>query len=386
MITSKLPTIGTTIFTVMSQLATEQKAINLGQGFPEFNPDPQLINLVNKAMQDGFNQYPYMPGIAPLREAIANKIKRLYHHHYDAETEITVTTGATEAIMASIMCTVNKNDEVIVVEPCYDAYLPCIQLAGGIPVYVSLTINNSGMFTIDWEKIEKAITKKTKLLILNFPHNPTGITLKEEDLNQIENILNKYNILLIADEVYEHIVFNQVPFLSLSSRESIAARTFVISSFGKTYHTTGWKIGYCAAPVHLMKEFRKVHQFTVFTVCSPMQYALAEYMQDESTYSGLAAFYQEKHNMMYDGLLQTKFKPLKSEGTFFLLADYSNISTKDEFTFANELTIQHKVSLIPVSAFYKDPNSKEANNGLVRFCFAKYDDTLQEALNRLARV
>ncbi len=388
MIQSKLPDIGTTIFTVMSQLSAENQAINLGQGFPEFNPDEKLISLVNEAMQAGHNQYPYMPGVAPLREEISLKMQDLYGAHYDSLNEITVTNGATEAIMAAIMASVHTGDEVIVLEPCYDSYAPSIRLAGGIPIYVPLTPpnGNHSSFSIDWEKINSSINHRTKLLILNFPHNPTGITLNKEDLDQIEHILEQHNIYILADEVYEHIVFDNKPFLSLSSRPAIAKKAFVISSFGKTYHTTGWKVGYCCAPAELSKEFRKVHQFMVFTVCSPMQYALAEYMKDKSTYQSLSSFYQEKHDLLYQGLLNTKFKPIKSAGTFFLLADYSAISSQDEYTFVSELTKNHKVGLIPVSAFYKDPNSKAANNHLVRFCFAKYDATLKEALSRITNI
>ncbi|NOL50538.1 methionine aminotransferase [Pelistega europaea] len=388
MIQSKLPDIGTTIFTVMSQLSAENNAINLGQGFPEFNPDEKLIELVNQAMKEGHNQYPYMPGVAPLREEIAIKVKDLYGASYDPLSEITVTNGATEAIMATILATVHTGDEVIVIEPCYDSYVPSIRLAGGTPVYVALTPPNdqNASFTIDWEKVEKSITPKTKLLILNFPHNPTGITLEKEDLDTIEQILSRHSIFILADEVYEHIVFDNKPFLSLSSRPAIAERAFIISSFGKTYHTTGWKVGYCCAPAALTKEFRKIHQFIVFTVCSPMQYALAEYMKDKSTYMGLSQFYQQKHDLLFNGLAKTNFKPIKSAGTFFLLANYSTISNKDEYTFVSDLTREYKVGLIPVSAFYRNPNSPEANNHLVRFCFAKYNDTLNNALSRISDI
>ena len=385
MITSKLPNIGTNIFSFMSQLATQHQAINLGQGFPEFNPDEKLIAAVNQGMQKGLNQYPNMAGLPQLREIISEKINSLYHHHYDAETEITITDGATEALMAAVMAVVHSGDEVIVLEPCYDAYTPSILLAGGIPVYVPLNApkNSAETFSVDWQRVEQAITAKTKLLILNFPHNPTGITLKTADLDAIEAILARHNILLLADEVYEHIVFNQQDFLSLSTRPAIADRSFIISSFGKTFHITGWKVGYCAAPAKLSQEFRKIHQFMVFTVCSPMQYAIAEYMQDKQTYLSLSSFYENKYTSFFKGLQKTKFKPLKSEGTFFVLADYSAISTKNEFDFACELTQHYKVGGIPVSAFYKNPNSPEANNALIRFCFAKQDKTLTNALKQL---
>ncbi len=385
MIQSKLPDVGTTIFTTMSKLSSDHKAINLGQGFPEFDPGDKLIELVHQAMKQGHNQYPYMPGIDILRQQIAVKMNRLYFAEYDPETEITVTNGATEALMSAILAVVNTGDEVIVIEPCYDSYAPSIRLAGGTPIYVPLEAPNSehNSFRIDWNRVEQSITAKTTLMILNFPHNPTGITLNQSDLDAIEAIISRHNILLISDEVYEHIVFDEKPFLSLSTRPSIASRTFVISSFGKTYHTTGWKVGYCVAPAAMMSEFRRIHQFVVFTVSSPMQYAFAEYMQDPTTYEKLAFFYQIKHDFLFEALLQTPFKPIRSDGTFFLLADYSAISSEDELSFTKNLTIQHGVSLIPVSAFYKNPLSGEANNYLVRFCFAKTQETLEKAILRL---
>ena len=385
MIQSKLPDVGTTIFTTMSKLSAEHQAINLGQGFPEFDPDDKLIELVHQAMKQGHNQYPYMPGVEILRQQIAIKINRLYFAKYNPETEVTVTNGATEALLSAILSVVHAGDEVIVIEPCYDSYAPSIRLAGGIPVYVPLEAPNAShnSFKIDWDRVEQSISAKTKLMILNFPHNPTGITLNSSDLDSIEAILSRHNILLISDEVYEHIVFDEKPFLSLSTRPAIASRTFIISSFGKTYHTTGWKVGYCVAPAVLTSEFRRIHQFVVFTVSSPMQYAFAEYMQDPTTYEKLSFFYQIKHDFLFEALLQTPFKPIKSDGTFFLLADYSAISTEDELSFVRNLTIDHGVGLIPVSAFYKNPQSKEANNFLVRFCFAKTQETLENAILRL---
>ncbi len=388
MIKSKLPDVGTTIFTIMSQLANEHNAINLGQGFPDFNPDEKLVSLVNEAMKNGHNQYPYMPGVQELRFVIADKINQLYSHDYNPDTEITVTNGATEALMSSILSIIHSGDEVIVIEPCYDSYVPCIKLAGGILVFVSLTppSKEKPAYSIDWTKVKNAITDKTRLIILNFPHNPTGLTLKESDLDAIENLIKDKEIFLIGDEVYEHIVFDNKPFLSLSTREFLASRSFVISSFGKTYHTTGWKVGYCSAPKAMMAEFRKIHQFVVFTVSSPMQYAFAEFMKDPSTYSNLSNFYQEKHDFLYDGLLNTRFKPIKSEGTFFMLADYSEISSANEFDFATELTKKHGVTLIPVSAFYKNSSALASNNHLVRFCFAKKNETLKKALDVLSTI
>lgn len=277
-IESKLPNVGTTIFTVMSQLATEHNAVNLGQGFPDFNPDERLINLTTEAMKNGYNQYPPMAGIAPLRQAISNKIFDLYQHRYSPDTEITVTAGATEALMISIQALVKPGDEVIVIEPMYDLYVPAIELAGGRPVLVQMTVPKTPeeSYRIDWNKVENALTEKTRLLILNTPHNPTGMTLNTNDLNALENLLERYPFYVLSDEVYEHIVFENKPHLGMSSRPNLANRSVVVSSFGKTYHITGWKIGYCAAPLDLMKEIRKVHQFTVFTVTSPMQVALAQ--------------------------------------------------------------------------------------------------------------
>ncbi|MDQ8031800.1 methionine aminotransferase [Bordetella genomosp. 1] len=388
MIRSKLPDVGTTIFTVMSRLAIEHKAINLGQGFPDFDPDPALCGLVTKAMAEGHNQYPYMPGVAPLRAAIADKVKTLYGHAYDPETEITVTSGATEALMATVLAAVGPGDEVIVIEPCYDSYLPSIRLAGGtaVPVPLRAPTADDPYYRIDWQRVRDAITPRSRLLMLNFPHNPTGAVLDESDLDALEQIVRDTGILLLSDEVYEHIVFDGKPHLSLSRRPLLAEHAFVISSFGKTYHTTGWKIGYCCAPRALSAELRKVHQFMVFTVPSPMQVALAEFMADPKPYLALPAFYQAKRDRLSAGLAKTRFKPLPSPGTFFLLADYSAISQLDEATFARNLTVDHGVTVIPVSAFYRDPAAATSNHRIVRFCFAKKDATLDAALERLAAV
>lgn len=384
-ISSKLPAVGTTIFTVMSKMAADFKAINLGQGFPDFDPDPKLVDLVSSAMKAGHNQYPYMPGDPLLRSNIASKVNALYGHKYDENTEVTVTSGATEALMATILAVVHPGDEVIVLEPCYDAYIPAIRLAGGTPICVPLTPpgGQQESYSVDWNRVGESITPKTRLIILNFPHNPTGITLATEDLDALESITENTDVLLLADEVYEHIIFDEKPFLSLSTRSSLAARTFLVSSFGKTYHTTGWKIGYCCAPAHLTAELRKVHQFMVFTVSSPMQVALAVYSADASTYLSLPNFYQEKHDFLFEGLKNTRFKPIRSQGTFFLLADYSAISVDKELAFAKWLTQEKKVTVIPVSAFYANPKDSLSNHNLVRFCFAKKQDTLEQALSVL---
>jgi len=382
-----MPGVGTTIFTVMSQLATEHGAINLGQGFPDFDPDPALLDEVCKAMKQGHNQYPPMPGIPILREAIQNKVKTLYGHEYDANSEITVTAGASEALMMSILALVHPGDEVIVIEPFYDLYNPVITLAGASPVIVPMLAPDSThpSYRVDWQRVRDAITSRTRALILNFPHNPTGINLESNDLDVLEQIVEETGIFLISDEVYEHVVFDGHQHQSLSRRERLAARSVVISSFGKTYHVTGWKVGYCCAPAALTAEIRKLHQFNVFTVVSPMQYALARYMAEPRHHLELAGFYQTKRDRLFDGLATTRFKPVKSAGTFFLLADYSGISDLPESEFSKWLTTEHGVGVIPVSAFYRDPNSRQANHGLVRFCFAKQDATLDTAIERLQK-
>ncbi|MBB5216366.1 methionine aminotransferase [Parapusillimonas granuli] len=385
---SKLPDVGTTIFTIMSQLATDHKAINLGQGFPDFNPDTELLDLVSNAMHQGHNQYPPMAGVPALREAISGKVQALYGHHYDSNTEITVTSGATEGLMASILAFVRSGDEVVLIEPFYDSYIPAIHLAGGIPVPVPLQAPTAERpcYQIDWERIRGAINSKTRMLIINFPHNPTGINLRESDLDELERIVDETGILILSDEAYEHIVFDGHQHQSLARRPALAANAVVISSFGKTYSATGWKIGYCCAPVALSSEIRKVHQFVVFTVSSPMQVALATYMQNPAPYLGLSAFYQKKRDRLFEGLKNTRLVPMPSQGTFFLLADYSAVSDLPEAEFARWLTTEHGVGVIPVSAFYRNPHAAESNHGLARFCFAKRDETLDAAMERLAAV
>lgn len=400
---SKLPDVGTTIFTVMSQMAVDHNAINLGQGFPDFNPDERLVNAVTTAMKEGHNQYPPMAGILPLREQIATKINTLYGHAYDPATEITVTSGASEALISSIMALVNPGDEVIVIEPFYDLYIPSIQLAGGMPVVVPMvapnlgdrsepqqtplqTTENSNRFYIDWDRVRRAITANTRMIILNFPHNPTGVNLRDSDLDALEKIVEDTGIFVLSDEVYEHIVFRGQKHASLCSRPGLAEKSIVISSFGKTYHVTGWKVGYCCAPQQIMAEIRKVHQFMVFTVSSPMQFALAEFMADPSPYMQLASFYEKKHDRLFQGLKQTKIIPLASEGTFFLLAQYGHLSKMNEADYAKWLTTEIGVAVIPVSAFYQNPDAPSANHGLIRFCFAKQDDTLDEAIERLKKL
>ncbi len=387
-ITTKLPDVGTTIFTTMSKMAVDYNAINLGQGFPDFNTDERLLNLVTQAMHEGQNQYPLMTGIGQLREVISEKVNDLYGKKYDVAQEITITSGATEAIMAAILATVHHGDEVIVIEPCYDCYVPAIRLAGGIPIFVQMRPPKKEKlaFSVDWDEVSDRVSEKTKMIIVNSPHNPTGSILDKKDLDALEQIVSKKNFFILSDEVYEHIVFDHKKHLSLASRPLLAEKTFVISSFGKTTHTTGWKIGYCCAPKEFTTELRKVHQFVVFTVPAPFQHALAQYTQDKSTYLDLAEFYQLKRDKLLAGLNQTRFRAIPSPGTYFLLADYSQISEKNESDFSIWLAQKHGVVVIPVSAFYAKPEEENSNHQLVRFCFAKKDTTLDEAIEKLMSV
>ena len=378
-LTSRLPNVGTTIFTVMSTLAAEKNAVNLGQGFPDFDCDPTLVSAVNDAMMKGLNQYPPMPGVAPLRDAIAAKLNTLYGHSYNAASEITITAGATQAIITAILATVHPGDEVIVLDPCYDSYVPNIELAGGVAVRVPLT---PGTFRPDFDKIAAALTPKTRALILNSPHNPSGTVWAEQDMLNLQDLLAPTNVLLISDEVYEHMVFDGQQHQSAARFPGLAARAFIVSSFGKTYHVTGWKVGYVAAPAPLMAEFRKVHQFNVFTVNTPVQYGLASYMADPAPYLGLPAFYQRKRDLFRAGLTHTKFKLLPSEGTYFQCVDISDVSDLDEAAFCQWLTSEIGVAAIPLSAFYGNGFDQR----VVRFCFAKKDDTLNAALARLAQL
>ena len=376
---SRLPQVGTTIFTVMSALAQDLGAVNLGQGFPDFECDPGLLDHVNAAMRDGLNQYPPMPGVAPLREAVAAKVEALYGRRYDAASEITITAGATQAILTAVLCCVHPGDEVIVLEPCYDSYAPNIELAGGIVVRVPLA---PGSFRPDFDKIAAALNGKTRLIIVNSPHNPSATVWTRAEMERLAELLAPTQTLLLADEVYEHMVYDGVPHVSAASLPSLAARAFVVSSFGKTYHVTGWKVGYVAAPAALTAEFRKVHQFNVFTVNTPMQHALARYMADPAPYLELPAFYQRKRDLFRDGLTRTRLKPLQTQGSYFQLVDYSAVSSLPEAEFCQWLTREVGVAAIPLSAFYADGFEQ----GLARLCFAKRDDTLLEALQRLRRL
>jgi methionine aminotransferase len=375
-IVSKLPNVGTTIFTVMSGLATEKGAVNLGQGFPDFHCDPGLVQRVTEAMTQGLNQYPPMTGVPVLREAVAAKVKALYSHDYDPATEITITAGATQAIITIILAVVHPGDEVIVLEPCYDSYVPNIELAGGTVVRVPLT---PGTFRPDFDKIAAAINARTRAILINSPHNPSGTVWTREDMLKLQDILAPTDVLLISDEVYEHMVFDGQQHQSAARFPALAARAFIVSSFGKTYHVTGWKVGYVAAPASLTAEFRKVHQFNVFTVNTPVQYGLASYMADPRHYLELPAFYQRKRDLFREGLKRTKFKLLPSEGTYFQCVDISDVSALNEADFCMWLTSEIGVAAIPLSAFYGNGFDQR----VVRFCFAKKDETLNSALDRL---
>ncbi|KPF50766.1 aminotransferase [beta proteobacterium AAP121] len=376
---SRLPQVGTTIFTVMSALAQETGAVNLGQGFPDFDCDPALPAQVAAAMQEGLNQYPPMAGVAPLRERVAAKLEALYGHRYDANSEITITAGATQAILTAVLCCVHPGDEVIVLEPCYDSYAPNIELAGGTVVRVPL---QPGSFRPDFTRIAAALGPKTRLMIINSPHNPSATVWTHAEMQQLAELLAPTQTLLISDEVYEHMVFDGQPHISAACIPALAARSFVVSSFGKTYHVTGWKVGYVAAPAALTAEFRKVHQFNVFTVNTPVQHALARYMGDAAPYRELPAFYQRKRDLFREGLARTRLRPLQTQGSYFQLVDYSAVSNLPEAGFCEWLTREVGVAAIPLSAFY----AGGFEQGLARLCFAKRDDTLQEALRRLQRL
>lgn len=376
---SKLPHVGTTIFTVMSALATEHKAVNLGQGFPDFECAPELVNAVTAAMQAGHNQYPPMPGVPVLREAVARKIEALHGRAYNPNTEITITAGATQAIITAILAIAHSGDEVIVLDPCYDSYVPNIELAGGKAVRVPLT---PGTFRPDFAKISAAITPRTRAILINSPHNPSATIWTAEEMRQLEDLLAPTDILLISDEVYEHMVFDGAEHQSAARFAGLAARAFIVSSFGKTFHVTGWKVGTVAAPAALTAEFRKVHQFNVFTVNTPMQHGLAAYLQDPTPYLQLPTFYQAKRDLFREGLAGSRFKLLPSTGSYFQCVDISAISDLNEADFCQWLTREVGVAAIPLSAFYGDGFDQR----VVRFCFAKKDETLRAALERLRKL
>jgi methionine aminotransferase len=376
---SKLPTVGTTIFTVMSKLAAEVGAINLSQGFPGFDCSPELVSLVEQYMRKGFNQYAPMAGVPALREALAQKTFDQYDVSYDPETEITVTSGATEAIFAAIAAVVRPGDEVIVFEPAYDSYVPAIELNGGVPVYVTLTPPD---YTVDWQLVAEKITSKTRMILVNTPHNPTGHVWTTDDLAELAKLVRDKDIWIMSDEVYEHILFDGRAHHSLMTHPELRERTFVVGSFGKTFHITGWKVGYCLAPAELTVEFRKVHQYLTFSTVTPIQYALADYLQQPEHYWQLPDFYQRKRDLFLAGLRQSRFRFKPAEGSFFQTVSYAGITDEPDYNLAVRLTHEIGVASIPVSVFYNQKNDYK----ILRFCFAKEDAVLQEAAERLSRL
>lgn len=379
LIKSKLPKVGTTIFTIMSQLANENKAINLSQGFPDFESSDELIDLVTNAMKEGFNQYAPMTGVLELREQIAQKIENLYGAKYHPDSEITITAGATQAIYTAIAATITEGDEVIIFTPAYDCYEPAIELNGGKTVFVQMHAPN---YKIDWEDVKKLINQRTKMIIINTPHNPTGTILEEEDMLALEKMVADTDIIILSDEVYEHIIFDNKKHQSAAKFSRLMERSFIVSSFGKTFHNTGWKMGYCVAPENLMKEFRKAHQFIVFSVNTPMQYALAEYLKNENNYLSLNSFYQQKRDYFVDLIKDSKFEILPSKGTYFQLLSYKNISEEKDTDFAVRLTKENGIASIPVSVFYQ----KNIDEKILRFCFAKKEETLMKAAEIINQV
>lgn len=378
-VASRLPHVGTTIFSVMSALAQQHDAVNLGQGFPDFDCDPKLPAAVADAMRRGLNQYPPMAGVPQLRAAVATKIAALYGQHYDLESEITITAGATQAILSVILAVVHPGDEVIVLEPAYDSYEPGIVLAGGTTVHVPL---DAGTFRPNFDAIAAALTARTRAIIVNTPHNPSATVWSAADMERLAELLRPTNVLVIADEVYEHMVFDGARHESVARHPELAARSFVVSSFGKTYHVTGWKVGYAAAPASLTAELRKVHQFNVFTVNTPMQHALAAYMADPAPHLGLAGFYQRKRDLFRTGLAATRLRALPSEGSYFQCVDYSAVSDLTETTFCEWLTREIGVAAIPLSVFYRNGFEQR----IARLCFAKKDETLALAIERLKKI
>ncbi|WP_372792709.1 methionine aminotransferase [Lutibacter sp.] len=376
---SKLPNVPTSIFAIMSGLATEHNALNLSQGFPNFESDKKLIELVNKAMLSGNNQYAPMPGIFDLRKAIAEKMELLYDVCYNPDSEITVTAGATQAIFTVIAATVSKDDEVIIFKPAYDCYEPTIELFGGKTISVQL---NPEDFKIDWEAIKCLITDKTKMIIINTPHNPSGRILSKKDMLKLEDLLRNTNIMLLSDEVYEHIIFDGEKHQSAALFPALAERTFIIASFGKTFHNTGWKMGYCIAPKELMAEFRKVHQFNVFSVNHPTQVALAEYLKTPSNYLVLGSFYQQKRDLFLNLIKDSRFEFLPSKGTYFQLLNFKNITKESDYAFAIRLTKEQKIAGIPISVF----NNENYDTKVLRFCFAKTEETLERAAEILNKI
>jgi methionine aminotransferase len=376
---SKLPSVGTTIFTVMSRLAADLGAINLSQGFPDFDCDPELVDAVARHMRSGRNQYAPMQGVLPLREAIADKYEALYGRRYDPETEITVTSGGTEALFDAVAASVRPGDEVIVLEPCYDSYVPAIELSGGTPVVVSLTFPD---YAVDWTLLRRAITSKTRMIVINSPHNPAGAVLTPDDVQALTSLVEGTRILILSDEVYEHIIFDGLRHESMARHPALAARSFIVGSFGKTYHTTGWKVGYTVAPAALTSEFRKVHQFVTFATNTPVQYAIADFLSTRRGLDELGPFYQAKRDLFLRLMQGSRFTPLACRGSYFQLMDYSSITDAADAEFAIRLTKEFGVASIPTSPFLY----RQSAPRVLRFCFAKKDETLQKAAERLVRV
>ena len=376
---SKLPAVGTTIFTVMSQMAAAHNAINLSQGFPDFEIDPKLSELVDFYMRDGKNQYAPMAGLSVLRERIADKINKSYGCKVSADDNVTITAGATEALYAAITALVRPGDEVIVLEPAYDSYVPAIELNGAKPVFVQL---NSSDFSIDWNAVETAITAKTRMLIVNSPHNPSGAIIGAQDLTELGRLAKKHNLIVLSDEVYEHIIFDQSDHQSALRNSDLFSCCVAVFSFGKTFHATGWKVGYCVAPDWITKEIRKVHQYLTFSVNTPTQYALADYLAEEAHYLDLGTFYQEKRDLFLDLTKKSRLEPIESKGTYFQLMSYKSVSDKLEVEMAELLAKEHGLASIPISVFY----SENIENQVLRFCFAKNNDTLKKAAEILCKI
>ena len=376
---SKLPDVGTTIFTVMSQLAAQCKAINLSQGFPDYDCSPELIGLVNKYMKEGHNQYAPMAGLMKLRERIADKQKLLHTSTYNPETEITITAGGTQAIFTALACVIQASDEVIIFDPAYDCYAPTVTLLGGLVRSVELSPPD---YKINWTEVRALVNPKTRIIILNSPNNPTGITLTDGDMKELITLTENSNILILSDEVYEHLIYDGAEHLSVCRYPELKERSFITASFGKLFHTTGWKIGYCLAPEWLMSEFRKVHQFQVFSVNTPVQYAIADFLDDPKNYLELSNFFQVKKNFFSNLLKDTRFDLLPCYGSYFQSVQYSRISDEKDTDLARRLTVEFGVASIPVSAFY----SKSTDHHVLRFCFAKKQETLEKAVVRLSKV
>jgi len=376
---SKLPDVGTTIFSVMSGLAVQHDAINLSQGFPDYECSPELINLVNQYMKQGYNQYAPMPGLLKLRERIAEKQEQLHHSKYSPETEITITAGGTQAIFTALASIIHPGDEVLIFDPAYDSYAPTVTVLGGIVRSFELSPPD---YKINWTDVRKMINSKTRMIMINSPNNPTGMILEEEDMRELINITRNSDILILSDEVYEHLVYDGKVHLSVSQYPELKERSFITASFGKLFHNTGWKVGYCLAPEWLMTEFRKVHQFQIFSVNTPVQYAIADFLNDEKNYLGLGDFFQAKKTFFFNLLKDTRFDILPCSGSYFQSVQYSRISEEKDTDLARRLITEFGVASIPVSAFY----NKKTDHRVLRFCFAKKQETLEEAVYRLSKV